>query len=252
MGLHENWAGRVALVTGASSGIGQAVAGALAGNGMKVVGCARRIEPLTALKGTIDKAANGEFLPLVVDLRDEGQILGMFQKIRDTWGGVDVLVNNAGLGHTANLTDGETEKWREMLDINVLALCICTREAVRDMRRADDGYVIHISSMAGHRVVPNAAMYCATKFAVRALTEGLRQELRALTSRIRVTAISPGFVETGFHSILFQSAEKARELYSSLETLQPADIADLVVYALSTPPHVQLHDVLLRPRQQAT
>jgi NADP-dependent 3-hydroxy acid dehydrogenase YdfG len=108
----------------------------------------------------------------------------LFGAIREKFGGVDVLVNNAGLGHDAPLTSGATDEWREMLELNVLALCICTREAIADMRRrGDDGHVVHVSSLAAHRVPPGSGVYAATKFAVRALTEALRQELRALGSK---------------------------------------------------------------------
>src|SRR5690606_13402210 len=144
------------------------------------------------------------------DLRDERAIDALFSAVRERFGGVDVLVNNAGLGRAAPPTSGATEHWREMLELNVLAPCICTREAIRDMRaRGADGHVIHVSSMAAHRVPAGSGVYSATKFAVRSLTEGLRQELRELKSGIRVTAISPGFVETEFAERYHGSADAA-------------------------------------------
>ena len=241
----ERWAGKVALVTGASSGIGAAVATDLAAAGLKVVACARRVERLEPLR------AHGEVLPLAVDLRDEGSIAELFAQVRATWGGVDVLVNNAGLGHQAPLTSGETAAWREMLEVNVLALCVCTREAVADMRRRGDvGHVFHVSSMSAHRVAKGGGVYSASKYAVRALTEGLRQELRELESGVRVTAISPGFVETGFHTVYYGDAEQARQTYSQYKVLDPADVAGAVHYALAAPPHVQVHDLLMRPTEQ--
>ncbi len=177
----------------------------------------------------------------------------MFAQVRERWGGVDVLINNAGLGHLAPLLDGDTEQWREMLDVNVLALCVCTREAVSDMRRQQRaGHVIHVSSMAAHRVPSESGVYSATKFAVRALTEALRQELRAAKSEIRVSAISPGFVETEFAAHYHKSEEAARATYGRFQVLAPADIADAVEYVLGAPPHVQVHDVLIRPRDQPT
>jgi NADP-dependent 3-hydroxy acid dehydrogenase YdfG len=190
-------------------------------------------------------------MPLRVDLRDEDQIIGMFEQTRTRLGGVDVLVNNAGLGHLAPLLNGQTEHWREMLEVNVLALCICTREAIAQMRaRGDAGHVIHISSMAAHRVPPGSGVYSATKFAVRSLTEGLRQELRAAGSAIRVTAISPGFVETGFAAHYHHDEQATARTYGRYPVIQSAEIADAVVYALSQADHVQIHDVLLRPTQQ--
>ncbi len=241
------WQDKVALVTGASSGIGRAVARRLLDEGMRVAACARRMDRLTTL------AAGDAYLPLCADLRDERQILTVFEAVRRRWGGVDVLVNNAGLGHAAPLTSGDTELWREMLEVNVLALCICTREAVADMRaRGDQGHVIHISSMSAHRVPPGSGVYSATKFAVRSLTEGLRQELREARSRIRVTAISPGFVETEFAAHYHKSEEAARRTYGRYKVLSPDDVADAVVFALERPSHVQIHDILLRPTEQAS
>jgi NADP-dependent 3-hydroxy acid dehydrogenase YdfG len=246
----EQWKDRVALVTGASSGIGAAVARVLAGAGMRVAICARRTERIEALAGDLGRAG-GEVLAQPADLRREADILALFEAVRDRWGGVDVLVNNAGLGHASPLVDGDTEAWREMLEVNVLALCVCTREAVRDMRRrGDDGYVVHLSSMAGHRVPPGSGVYSATKFAVRALTEALRQELRRAESGIRVSEVSPGLVETEFHAHYFGSEEAAQRSYGRFPVLQPDDVARTIRHLLAQPPHVQIHDVLVRPTRQ--
>lgn len=241
------WAGKVALITGASSGIGRAAAARLAAAGLKVAVCARRSERLDALRRQIE----GELMPLAVDLRDEGQILAAFAEVRERWGGVDVLINNAGLGHAAPLMTGASAHWREMLEVNVLALCICTREALSDMRRrGDEGHVIHISSMAAHRVPQGSGVYSASKYAVRSLTEGLRQELREAKSNIRVSAISPGFVETEFAARYHRSEEAARATYGRYPVLSADDIADAIVFVLGSPPHMQVHDLLLRPTQQ--
>lgn len=187
------------------------------------------------------------------DVRDEDQLLEAFETIRQTWGGVDILVNCAGLGRKAPLVDGSTEAWREMLEVNVLGLCICTREALTDMRaRGDRGHVVHLSSMSGHRVPGGSGVYAATKHAVRALTEGLRKELRALGSGIRVTAVSPGFVETEFAEIYHGSAEAAERTYGRFKVLEAEDVAATVLHVLEAPPHVEVHDVLMRPTEQPT
>lgn len=240
---------RVVMVTGASSGIGRAVALRLGRAGARLAVCARRIDRLealeTALQGTTEVLAHG------CDLRDEQAIAGFFDAVRRRFGGVDILVNNAGLGREAPLMSGATERWREMLEVNVLALCICTREAVADMRRRGDrGHVVHISSMAAHRVPLESGIYSATKFAVRSLTEGLRRELREANSAIRVTAISPGFVETEFAEVFTGDPEAARKTYARYPCLQPEDIADAVHYVVTRPPHVQIHDMLMRPTAQ--
>lgn len=247
----DRWRGRVAMVTGASAGIGRAVALRLAREGMAVAACARREDRLEELAQSI-RTAGGEALVAAVDLRDEAQTLAFFEQVREHFGGVDALVNNAGLGRAAPLMSGETADWREVLEVNVLALCVCTREAVADMRRRGvDGHVLHVSSMAAHRVPGGGSgFYSATKYAVRALTEGLRQELREAGSAIRVTAISPGFVETEFASVYHRDPEAAARTYGQYKVLEAADVAEAVVYALSQPPWCQVHDVLMRPTAQ--
>jgi NADP-dependent 3-hydroxy acid dehydrogenase YdfG len=248
----SRWRDRVALVTGASSGIGHAIAARLAVDlGMRVVLCARRERRLVELRDEI-QAAGGVAHVEVCDLRDESAMLAMFAAIRARLGGVDVLVNNAGLGRRAPLVSGASEDWRAMLELNVLGLCICTREAVTDMReRGDDGHVIHIASMASHRVPPGSGVYSATKFAVRSLIEGLRLELRELGSDIRVGAVSPGYVETEFaENYAHGDREQARRTYSQFKVLEPDDVARTVVHMLEAPAHVQIHDVLMRPTRQ--
>ena len=244
------WKERVALVTGASAGIGAATVERLVSEGMRVVACARRLERLQEICDRIDGAAE-RTLPFAVDLRSETAIGGLFDAVRERWGGVDVLINNAGLGHEAPLLSADTALWREMFEVNVLALCVCTREAVSDMRRrGDDGHVIHVSSMAAHRVPGGSGVYSATKYAVRSLTEALRLELREAGSDIRVSALSPGFVETEFAAHYHKSEAKAKDVYSRFKTLEAADMADAIAYVLSTPKHVQIHDLLVRPTHQ--
>ncbi|MEA5466425.1 SDR family NAD(P)-dependent oxidoreductase [Leptothoe sp. PORK10 BA2] len=243
----------VAVVTGASSGIGMAIAQRLAADGYNLALGARRQQRLTSLADELTQQYGIEVLTQAVDLRDEGQILAWFGAIATRFNGLDVLVNNAGLGHQETLSTGSTEKWRETLEVNVLALCICTREAINLMRTLgkDRGHIVHISSMSGHRV-PGSGMYSASKFAVRALTEGLRQELRADSSAIRISAISPGFVETEFAEKYSGSAAQAQMVYGQFPILQPQDIANAVAYILSQPDYVQVHDILLRPTQQSS
>ena len=244
---HSTLAGRVALVTGASSGIGAAIARRLAAEGMKLALLARRAERLEQLRSELD----AELLLLPTDLRDEAAILRAFDTIRSRWGGVDVLINNAGLGRKAPLSSGSTEAWREMLEVNVLALCICTREAVQDMKRnGRAGHVLHVSSMSAHRVPEGSGVYSATKFAVRSLTEGLRRELNEEGSPIRVSSISPGFVETEFAEVFHGDASAAERTYGRYKVLESEDVAEAVLWMLSQPEHVQVHDLLVRPRAQ--
>ncbi|KPQ33433.1 MAG: NADP-dependent 3-hydroxy acid dehydrogenase YdfG [Phormidesmis priestleyi Ana] len=239
----------VAMVTGASSGIGLAIAQQLATSGYNLAICARRENRLAEVANTL-RRQNIDVLSQVVDLRDESQILSFFTAVKRQWNQLDVLINNAGLGHKESLMSGETEAWREMLEVNVLALCICTREAISLMQPVNKGHIVHVSSMSGHRVPAITGVYSATKFAVRSLTETLRRELRASNSAIRITSVSPGIVETEFAQKYHQSADQAAQTYSQFPVLQAVDIANAVSYALSQPAHVEVNDILVRPTHQ--
>ncbi|XP_061182580.1 dehydrogenase/reductase SDR family member 11-like isoform X3 [Saccostrea echinata] len=279
----ERWVGRVALVTGASVGIGAAITRALVKHGMKVVGCARNVQQIEAIKNEL-KSEKGQLIPVKCDLTKEEEILSMFGRIQDELGGVDVCINNAGLAHNSPLLSGSTADWRNMLDVNVLALCICTKEAFQQMQKnkVDDGHIFLINSMSGHRVIrnPGGHFYSATKYAVSGLLEGIRNELTQLETHIRVTAISPGMVKTEFEIRRTKSKEEGEKIYAEYKSVSPGlvatefqqrmhkseekgkaicshfkcleadDLADAVLYALSAPPHVQIHDILLRPTEQ--
>nr|XP_046245481.1 dehydrogenase/reductase SDR family member 11-like [Scatophagus argus] len=252
----DRWRGRVALVTGASVGIGAAIAKELVRYGMKVVGCARDVEKIQKLAAQCQSEGHsGVLVPFKCDLTKEEEILSMFAAIKAQHKGVDVCINNAGLAHPESLLNGNTSGWRNMLDVNVLALSICTREAYQSMkeRNVDDGHIINLNSMSGHRVVHSADthFYSSTKYAVTALTEALRQELREAKTHIRATSISPGVVETEFAPRLFRNnPEKSADLYTKFKPLDAVDVANSVVYALSAPPHVQVGDIQMRPVEQ--
>lgn len=240
---------QVVMVTGASSGIGLATTRVLAEAGHRVVALARNQAVLAELE-----ARYGELrlFAIAADLREPEQLEEAFAAVAERWGGVDVLVNNAGLGHDAPLLTGDEELWREVLEVNVLGLAVCTRLAVAQMRaRGDQGLVIHISSMSGHRVAPGGAMYAASKHAVRALTEGLRQELRDADSAVRVSCISPGGVRTDFLRRKV-GADRAEEMVAEHDHLRPDDIAEIVHFLVTRPATVEIHDVLLRPTAQRT
>ncbi|XP_047106890.1 dehydrogenase/reductase SDR family member 11-like [Schistocerca piceifrons] len=188
MGI-EKYEGRVALVTGASAGIGAAIVQALLKHGLTVVGMARRVEKVKAIELAL-KDAPGKLYAVAGDVSDEASILAAFKWVKDNLGGVDILINNAGVFPITSLTDGKTEDWKRILDVNVLGLSICTREAVQDMlgRGVDDGFIIHINSVAGHtlQLTDGKAMYAASKHAVKVLLEGLRKDLVSKGSKIRV------------------------------------------------------------------
>ncbi|KAG9265270.1 dehydrogenase/reductase SDR family member 11-like [Astyanax mexicanus] len=254
----ERWKGRVALVSGASVGIGAAVVKELVQHGMKVVGCARSVDKIEKLAAECARSGfSGTLIPYKCDLSVEEEIINMFSAIKSSHQGVDVLINNAGLALPEPLLTGRTSSWRTMIDVNVIALSICTREAYQSMqeRNVDDGHIININSMSGHRVVQSADVhfYSSTKYAVTALTEGLRQELRDAKSHIRATCISPGLVETEFAYRLYsENPEKAAATYGSIKCLQAGDVASAVVYALSSPPHFQIGDIQMRAVEQVS
>lgn len=249
----DRWKGRVALVTGASAGIGAAICRQLVAAGMVVVGAARAVERVEALSKELENQP-GKLAAVRCDLTKDADIANLFSFIKKEYIGVDVCINNAGMSHNHSLLDGTPKEWREMLDINVVALCLCTKEAVKSMqeRGVDDGQIIHINSMSGHRVTPqpNVHFYTATKFAVTALTEGLRQELRGLNSHIRISCVSPGCVETEFGPRMAKDEEAGKKIYGQLKCLQADDIAASVIHILAAPPHVQIHDILVRPTEQ--
>lgn len=249
----DRWAGRVALVTGASSGIGAEIARKLVSHGMKVYGCARNFAKLQEISNEL-KSEKGRMIPVECDVAKEEDILAMFEKIKQESGSVDVLVNSAGIAHVSTLLEGKTEDFRHMLDVNVLGLTICTREAVKQMkeRKVDDGHIFQIGSMSGHRIVPGSShvhFYSATKYAVKGLVDGLRNELRQMKSNIRVTHISPGLVHTEFAGRMLNDMQKGDEICTKFKSLEANDIADSVIYALSAPYHVQVHDILIRPTE---
>ena len=246
----ERWAGKVALVTGGSSGIGEATVRLLAEAGMRVVAVARDRKRLEAIKAEVETHGS-QMLAIGADLTREAEITALFDQIRQEWGGVDVLINNAGLGFAGSLADQSPEDWRAMLELNVTALSICTQQALKDMESRPEGHIIHISSITGHRVPPfgSGPFYAATKHAVNALVDGLRMELHAKGSNVRVGAVSPGLVETQFSE---RSKRKPgdKSAYQQFKVLEARDIAQAVAYMLATPHHVQIHDIILRPRLQ--
>ncbi len=247
----KRWAGRIALVTGASGGIGEGIARALAGIGMKVAIAARRRDRLGALAAELGKSG-AQVMACAVDLGNEADVLAMFAAIKRQWGDVDVLVNNAGTGMMSTLENGQWQDWCDTLHINVAAPALCVREALRGMHAKDEAQIINLSSIYSHRdQVPNFSFYQASKFAVRALTDTLRAELAVKGTRIRVGMISPGLVATEFRERATHGTFKYESYFEKYQPLLPSDIADAVLYMLSTPPHVQVQDILITPMGQA-
>jgi NADP-dependent 3-hydroxy acid dehydrogenase YdfG len=241
--------GKVAVVTGASSGIGEATAEALAAEGAAVVIAARREDRLAGLVERI-RGNGGRVLAAVCDVTDESQAHGLIQKAVEEFGSVDILVNNAGVMLLSNVGKSLSEEWRRMFDVNVMGLLYATDAAIEVMKRQGGGHLVNVSSLAGRKVTRDSSgVYAGSKHAVGAISEGLRQEL--LEDGIRVTVIEPGAVETELTNHI--SDEEARESLGGLlqlEILQAEDIANAIVYAVTQPPRVSVNEILIRPTQQ--
>ncbi len=241
--------GKVAVVTGASSGIGEATAETLANAGATVVVAARREDRLAGLVERIE-GEGGKVLAAVCDVTDESQAHGLIQKAREEFGRVDILVNNAGVMLLSTVGKGLSDQWRQMFEVNVLGLLYATDAAIAVMKEQGSGHLVNVSSVAGRKVTRDSSgVYAGTKFAVNAISEGLRQEL--LEDNIRVTIIEPGAVDTELPDHI--TDEDAREGMSglmNLERLQAGDIANAIAYAVAQPQHVSVNEILIRPTQQ--
>jgi NADP-dependent 3-hydroxy acid dehydrogenase YdfG len=241
--------GKVALVTGASSGIGEATALALAAEGAHVALVARRAERLQTLsKQILDNG--GLAMPIIADVADEAQAHDMLLKANAQWGRVDILVNNAGVMQLGSIDGANTEEWRSMLNINLLGLMYATHAALPLMKAQGGGHIVNISSTSGREVLVNAAVYAATKFGVGAFSEALRKEV--YTDKIRVTVIEPGAVATELGNKIADTdaQEWAKTWLQSKTPLASEDIAAAIVYAVTQPPHVNVNEILLRPTDQ--
>ena len=232
---------KIALVTGASSGIGAACARALAAEGARVIVTGRNKEALAALaEETKGKA-------IAADLTWDPDIERLFFELG---GRLDILINSAGVAPKAPVIDGDPALFRELLDTNVFALPRCCQLALQKFP-ATGGHIINLSSMSGHRVPPSGGFYAATKHAVRAITEALRYELKSAGSKTKVATISPGFVDTPLLDLYFKGSEdKLSALKDEIHMLAPEDIAGAVVHILKAPEHVEIGDIQLRPRDQ--
>jgi len=252
----DRWQGKTALVTGASSGIGYSVVEALAKEGVNVIGCARNIEKIEELKNRLTKDVRGSIEAIKCDLGKEDDILAMFNEIEKKYKVVHILINNAGMAKPDDLLTGQTQPWRDMVDLNIIALSICAREAIRlmDKNGVTDGHIVNVNSLAGH-IMPNMGathFYSASKHMVTALSKALVMELSSRNSAIRVTNLSPGAVDTEFASnwVGKQNAEAMKQRMNSYQRLQAEDITNGVLYVLSCPAHATIRELTITPTQQ--
>jgi NADP-dependent 3-hydroxy acid dehydrogenase YdfG len=227
--------GKTFLVTGASSGIGAALCGQLLGHGANVLGVTRR-----------SAALHPDVSPILADLTSREDISGIFTRL----GKIDGLVNCAGVAYLSRIADGNPQDWEEMWRVNVMALSLCCQFSLKHFPKTG-GRIVNVSSMSGHRVPPSGGFYAPTKFAVRAVTDALRSELKSARSPIQVACVSPGFVDTPLLDNYFRGREETlSQTRAGMKMLQPEDVAHCIMTILTAPPHVEIGDILLRSSDQ--
>lgn len=241
---------RTVLITGATSGIGEATARLLASNNFKLILCGRRADRLKQLQQEL--SVKTEVTTLTFDVRNRKEVASALQSLPEGWKKIDVLINNAGGAHGLDpIQTGNIDDWEAMIDANVKGLLYVSREILPGMVQRQSGHVINIGSIAGREVYAGGNVYCASKFAVDALSRGMRIDLN--TAGIKVTQVNPGLVETEFSLVRFKGDEnRAATPYKGLEPLTGEDIADSILYVLTRPPHVVIADLVLFPVAQAS
>ena len=242
---------KLALITGATSGIGKASAIKFAQNGYNLILTGRRKERLESLSKELIEEYSIEVLILNFDIRERKEVESHIQSLKEPWVNIDVLVNNAGLAAGLNtFQDGSIDDWETMIDTNVKGLLYISKFVSLRMIQNGKGHIINIGSIAGKEVYPNGNVYCATKHAVDALTKAMRIDM--VKHGIKVTQIAPGAVETEFSMVRLKGdAEKAAGVYNGFEPLHPEDIADVVYYVTTLPSHANINDLLIMPTAQA-
>ncbi|WP_138497208.1 SDR family oxidoreductase [Nostoc sp. PA-18-2419] len=243
---------QIILITGASSGIGTACARIFAGAGAKLILAARRLERLQQLADTLTQDFNTEVHLLELDVCDRSAVESAISTLPPSWSDVDILINNAGLSRGLNkLHEGSFADWEEMIDTNIKGLLYLSRYVVPGMVSRGRGHVVNLGSIAGHQTYPGGNVYCATKAAVRAISEGLKQDL--LGTPVRVTSVDPGMVETEFSQVRFHGdTERANQVYQGVTPLTADDVADVIFFCVTRSPHVNINEIVLMPVDQAS
>jgi len=241
---------RIAFITGATSGIGEATAELLAKNNFKLILCGRRKDRLEVLSKKLSSST--EVITLIFDVRSNQEVIDSIKSLPESWRKIDVLINNAGNAHGLSpIQSGDVRDWDAMMDINVKGLLYVSKEVMPAMIEQKRGHIINIGSIAGKEVYPNGNVYCASKFAVDAITQGMRFDLNP--HGIKVTGIHPGMVDTEFSLVRFKGdAERAKNVYKGMQPLKAQDIADLILFTLTRPDHVVLADMIIYPTAQAS
>jgi 3-hydroxy acid dehydrogenase/malonic semialdehyde reductase len=248
MNLKQN----IVLITGASSGIGLSCAHKFAEAGAKLILVARRVDRIKTLGKKLKELFQTETFTIELDVRKREETSKKLSGLPLEWQAIDILINNAGLSRGLDkLHEGSIDDWEEMIDTNVKGLLYVSRAIVPGMVARGRGTVVNIGSIAGQEVYPRGNVYCASKFAVDALTRGLRMDL--VDTPLRVCTVDPGLVETEFSNVRFRGdAQRAKQAYQHMTPLTPDDVADAVLYCATRPPHVQLAQIVLLPTMQAS
>ncbi|MGA7722366.1 MAG: SDR family NAD(P)-dependent oxidoreductase [Ignavibacteriaceae bacterium] len=244
--------GKTAFITGASSGIGKACAEEFAKEGANLILSARRIEILDKFAELLQKTFGINVYSFQLDVRNYTDVKKTIALIPENWKKIDILVNNAGLARGfSKIYEGDIEQWEEMIDTNIKGLLYVTRQILPLMVERQSGHVINIGSTAGHDVYSNGNVYCATKFAVNALTQAIRIDV--LDKNIRVSTVDPGMVYTNFSNIRFSGDNaKAEQVYEGVKPLSAEDIAGTVLFCVTRPAHVNISEIIVTPIQQAS
>lgn len=250
--MAETLQNKTAIITGASSGIGEATARALAGAGARVVLAARRTDRLHALRAEIE-GSGGSALAVTTDVTDRGAVDGMARRALEAFGRIDILINNAGVMLLSPIRRLEVDEWDRMIDVNVRGALYCIAAVLPAMLEQGSGHVVNVSSVAGRRPMPSGTIYSATKFALRAVSQGMHLELSA-GDKIRVTDIEPGVVATELadHITDEETGRRFKENWKAKEALGATDIAEAILYAVGAPQRVNVNEILVRPTDQAT
>lgn len=245
-------ANQIVLITGASSGIGAACARQFAAAGAKLILTGRRLERLKELADQLAADHQCSTHLLQFDVRSYAEVKQTLNHLPPEWSDIDILINNAGLSRGLDkLHEGNVNDWEEMIDTNLKGLLYMTRHILPGMVQRGQGHVINIGSIAGHYTYPNGNVYCATKAAVKALTEGLKMDL--LGTPVRVSSVDPGLVETEFSQVRFHGdTDRAAKVYADLTPLTADDVADVVMFCATRPAHVNISDVVMFPVDQAS
>lgn len=240
---------KVVIVTGASSGIGYATALELSKAGAKVAAGARRVEKLETLKNEVQKYG-GEIIVKKLDVTKKEDCDSFINLVTKTWNHIDILINNAGIMPLSFFKNLKVSEWEQMIDVNLKGVLYCTAAVIPFMITKKSGHIVNISSVAGRIVFPAGSVYCATKHAVTAFSEGLRQEL-SQRYNIKVTCIEPGVVSTELpNTITDKSLESFVESVKEMESLKAEDIANAIIYSLDSPQYLNINEILLRPLSQ--